>query len=296
MNYLPIVIFAYFLNSIAVTVDKFLLSKVIPDPLIYIFYFSLISCLAVFALPFIPPPTAGVLILGSVSTLFWTLGAYLMFRALKSGQIQRVIPVIGTITPLILLIMAAKTNSITLIQGLAAVLLVAGLVFLTLADWKGKTNKAELGMEVGSALFFALSYYLLRLAFDSGSFLTVLIWSKLILLPLGVFLLAIPSFRKKILPFLKPKKNLINQNTLLFAFGQLSAGVSELLLIFSISLANPAIVNSLQGVKYIFLLIFSLILGTKLPAIFRTYFSAKFLVSQALGIAFIGIGLYLLAF
>lgn len=296
MTYLPFVLVAYFLNSIAVTVDKFLLIRTIPDPIIYIFYFSALSFLAVFALPFVPIPSFPILSLASLSTLFWTFGAYLMFAALKSGQIQRVIPVIGTITPIILLFLAAQVNSITNQQALAIILLVIGLVFLTAADWKGRFSKIELLLETGSALFFALSYFLLRLAFEQQDFLTVFVWSKPILLPLGLILLIIPSIREKVLPFLRPKKGLVNKNSMLFAFGQISAGISELLLIFSISLTNPAIVNSLQGVKYILLLIFSLILGTKLPAVFRTYFSAKFLVSQTLGIALIGIGLYLLAF
>lgn len=302
MFYLPIAILAYLLNSIAVTVDKFLLIRAIPDPIIYIFYFSALSFLAVFALPFVPIPSPAVLSLASLSTLFWTVGAYLMFTALKSGQIQRVIPVIGTITPIILLFLAAQVNSITNQQTLAIILMVIGLVFLTATDWKGKFSKIELLLETGSAFFFALSYFLLRLAFEQQdpsaslgtSFLTVFIWSKPILLPLGLILLVIPQIRVKILSFLKVKKSPINQNSLLFVFGQISAGISELLLIFSISLANPAIVNSLQGVKYIFLLIFSLILGRRFPAVFRTYFSAKFLTAQILGIAFIVIGLYLL--
>ncbi len=295
MLFLPFTILAYFLNSIAVTVDKFLLIRAIPDPIIYIFYFSAISLLAVFAIPFIPLPSLHLLTLSSASTVFWTMGAYLMFKALKSGQVQRVIPVIGTITPLILLILAAQTQSITIPQGLAITLLVIGLVFLTWSDWKGKFAGIELGLEAGSALFFALSYYLLGLAFDGQDFLTVFIWSKPILLPLGIILLIIPSIRRKILPFLQPKKALINQNSILFTFGQISAGVSELFLTFSISLANPAIVNSLQGVKYIFLLAFGLILGRKFPDIFKNSLSAKFFITQIAGITCIGIGLYLLA-
>lgn len=294
MIFLPFTILAYLLNSIAVTVDKFLLFKAIPDPIIYIFYFSAISLPAVFAIPFVSLPPSSVLILSSASTIFWTLGAYLMFKALKSGQVQRVIPVIGTFTPLILLVLAAQTQSITLSQGLAISLLVTGLVFLTWSDWKGKFGGIEIGLEAGSALFFALSYHLLHLAFEKQDFLTVFIWSKPILLPLGVILLIIPTLRRKILPFLRPKKGVVNQSSLLFTFGQISAGVSELLLTFSISLSNPAIVNSLQGIKYIFLLFFGLILGRRFPAIFKNNLSRKFFLTQIVGITLIGIGLYLL--
>ncbi len=81
-----------------------------------------------------------------------------------------------------------------------------------------------------------------------------------------------------------------------FIAGQISAAASELLLLFSISLANPAIVNSLQGIKYVFLLALSLILGKKFPGVFKSNFQGINGLSQILGVVLIGIGLYLLAF
>lgn len=296
MKYLFFVFLSYFLNSIAVSVDKFLLTKTIKDPLVYIIYFSAMSFLVVFAIPFIPPPSLKVLAFASLSTLFWTLAAYLMFKALKSGQVQRVIPVIGVVTALVLLILAAQTGAVTNKEVLAIIFLIIGLVFLTITDWKGKLAKDEIILEFLSGFLFALSYYFLRLAFERQDFLTVLVWSRPVLLPLGVIFLIIPNLRAKILPFLQPKIGLINKSSLLFVFGQISAAISELLLVFSISLTSPAIVNSLQGIKYIFLLIFALLLGRKFPAIFKNNFSKKFLFSQSAGIVFIAIGLYLLAF
>lgn len=294
MNYLPFAILSYFLNSIALTVDKFLLSKTIPDPLIYIFYFSAISFLSFFALPFTNLPTLPVFTLASASTLLWTGGAYLMFKAVKSGQVQRVIPVIGTLTPLILLFLASGTDPLTYYQQIAIMLLILGLVLLTFAGWKGRLSKNEIILEVFSSLFFAFSYYLLRLAFLKADFLTVLVWSRPVLIPLSLVILIIPKLRIKITQFAQNRSN-IKKALPLFVFGQISAGISELLLVFSVSLASPAIVNSLQGVKYVFLLIFSLILGKKFPAIFSNKFSGRFLISQISGIGLIGIGLYLLA-
>ena len=296
MNYLPFSLLSFFLNSIALTADKFLLTKTIADPIIYTFYFSLVSFIAIFLIPFTHVPNLMVFIFASVSTIVWTIGAYCMLKALRLGQVQRVIPVIGTITPLVLLILATQTKSITNSQTLAIILSVLGLIFLTIGDWKGKLIKNELLLELLSGTFFAISYYFLRLAFLKNDFLTVLVWSKIILLPLGIMFLLIPAFKKKIMPILHPKNNALQKGLPLFVFGQLSAGLSELLLTFSISLANPAIVNSLQGIKYIFLLIFSLILGKKYPEVFKNKTSIYFLISQTLGIGLIGAGLYLLAF
>lgn len=273
MSYLPFALISYFLNSVAVTIDKILLTRVIPDPVVYIFYFSLISCLALLVLPFTHIPSIQVIAISSLSTILWTAGAYLMFKALKIGLLQRVIPIIGVITPVTLLLLATADSSITRNQSLSVIVLILGLIFLTIRDWKGRFIKKELALDVGAGLLFALSYYFLRMAYLKDDFLTVLAWSRLILIPLAIIFLLSPRFRTKSPPILNP----------LFIFGQISAGVSELLLSFSISLANPVLVNALQGVKYVYLLFFGLILDKKYPKIY-----------QILGVTLIGIGLYLL--
>lgn len=296
MSFLPLTILAYLLNSAAVTIDKFLLVNTILDPLIYIFYFSLISSFAIFAIPFMQIPSSQVVILGSIATLCWTLAAFFMFTALKTGRVQRVIPVIGCVTTLILLILAQHAHAIQNNQLPAVILMIAGLIFLTIGDWGGAFIKKELLLLLCSSAFFAFSYYFLSLAFAMESFLKVLVYSRVILFPVCLILLMIPSTREKIIPRINFKKSPLNKTFLIFISGQFCAGISELLLIFSISLANPAIVNSLQGLKYIFLLIFSLILGKRFPKIFINKPSALFITGQIAGIGLIGTGLYLLAF
>src|SRR3990172_3262045 len=124
MSHLPFTISAYFLNALAVLTSKFLLSRIIPDPLIYIFYISLFSFLAVLAIPFTKIPTVEVFALASLSTLTWTLGAYFMYKALKIGQVSRVIPIIGTLIPLILLIFATGTGADTISYSQASAVLI----------------------------------------------------------------------------------------------------------------------------------------------------------------------------
>lgn len=272
MSYLPITILAYLLNSIAVIIDKFLLNKSIPNPLTYIFYISIFSLLILFALPFTLYPSPFTLFLASASTLLWTIGAYLMFAAVKKGQVSRVVPVIGTLIPLMLLIHAAFFGTISLNQSLAVGILIAGLIFLTYSDLHLK----EVKLEFLSALFFAVSYLILREAYLRENFLTVLVYSRLILIPLILIFLFIPK------PHHKPKIGA------LFITGQAAGGASQLLLTFSISLASPALINSLQGIQYVFLFFFSM-------WVFKEKFSFFNILGKIMGIGLIGTGLYLLA-
>lgn len=293
--YLPISILAFLLNGISVTVDKFLLSKIIPDPLLYIFYFSMVSLLAIFALPFTHLPNTNVLILSSLSTLLWTLAAYLMFKALKIGQVARVIPIIGSLNPLILFVIGLAGGTILANEAWAIIVLILGLVFLTLPDWKGKLIKSELLLEISSAALFALSYLLLKQAYLQEDFITVLVWSRFILIPLIAVFLFIPDLRKRAVPSPKQGISMLKKGGILFGFGQVSAGISQLLIFFAISLANPALVNSLQGTQYVFLFILSLILAKKYPQIFKEKYTFFNLITKILGIILISFGLYLLA-
>ena len=296
MNHLPFTITAYLFNALAVLANKFLLSKTIPDPLIYIFYISLISILAVFALPFTHIPTLTTFNLASASTLLWTLGAYFMFKALKIGHVSRVIPIIGTLIPLILLGIASETNAISTVQSWAVLILVLGMIFLTLRDLlQGALDKREIMFELVSAGSFALSYIILRQAYLQLDFFSVLVWSRLILLPFCLLMLAIPTLQRKIITSNGTKINFFSYAGLVFLGGQVSGAISEFLLLFSISLANPALVNSLQGTQYVFLMIFALILAKKYPAIFEEKYTLPTLFPKIIGIVLIGLGLYLLS-
>lgn len=300
MSHLPFTLLAYFFNALSVLTSKFLLNRTIPNPLVYIFYISLFSLLAVLALPFTKIPSLEVFTLASLSTLLWTIGAYFMFKALKIGDVARVVPIIGTLIPLILLIFASETHEITNSQTWAIWLLITGMIFLTLPDWRLKLNIKEIVFEILSAIFFAVSYILLRQAYLKFDFFSVLIWSRLILLPAGIILLLVPTFRRQIFSasytLSSRRKPGSMKSGLIFLIGQISGAVSELLILFSISLANPALVNSLQGTQYVFLLFFGFVLSRKYPNIFQERYTPVILLSKAAGIALLGLGLYLLTF
>jgi hypothetical protein len=302
MGHLPFAITAYFLNGIAVTIDKFLLKKQIPDPITYVFYFSLISLATLLFIPFVGVPSTTVVLIASLSTLVWTIGAYFMFKALQIGQVSRVIPVIGTLIPIFLLIKGVITSSISSSQITAILFLVLGLICITFFDWQGKVNKKEIIFEIIAALFLAFSYLILREAYAGGDrFLNVFIYSKPILIPVGLTLILLPKTRARIFTARTYHNSrsvfdlIRSKTTLLFGLGQISAGVSELLIAFSVSIADPALVNSLQGTQYAFLFLLNWGLSKKYPAIFSEDLKLKLLLVKFLGIILIGVGLYLLA-
>ena len=288
MSHLTATLLAYFLNSISVSINKILLNKSIPDPFVYVFYVSIFSLILIPILPFTSAPTQTSIALSSFSTIFWTIGAYCMFKALKVGQVSRVIPVIGTLIPLILLLQSSGSETISINQFWAVGFLVLGLILITILDWKGKVDKQEVLFEVLSAVFFALSYILLRQSYINENFLSVLVYSRLILIPFVAICLLLPTLKKRILASRGQKIKIFTAAGMIFLFGQIAGGASEILLRYSISLASPALVNSLAGTQYIFLLIFGFFLKER--------YSKKSLVLKICGIIFIAMGLFVLSY
>ncbi len=293
MSYLPFALLAYLLNSIAVLIDKFQLSKTIRNPFVYVFYISALSLLALVVLPLAQMPSWQALGLASLSTILWTTGAYCMFCALRVGVASRVVPVIGTLIPVFLTIQAFFTGSISYNETWAVCLLILAIVLLTASSWRGSIKKEEVLFELGSGLLFAASYLSLREAYLISNFLSVFAYSRLILIPFVAAVMLLPNLRRLVL--LRGGHKLGFSKTALFLFGQACGGASGLLLTFAISMATPALVNSLQGTQYLFLLFFSLILGRRFPQIFpenRTFWGA---LSKLLAIFFICLGLFTLA-
>lgn len=296
MSYIPFTLLAYFLSGIAVLVDKFLLTSKITNPLIYVFYLSLVSLLILVLVPFTIFPSLVVFLLASISTIVWTSGLVFMYLALKEGLVTRVIPVNGTLIPIFLLIAAIFTKSVTDIEIAAILVLILGLILLTIFEWRGKITLRETVYIVLSALLFAGSYLFLREAYLRTNFLTVLVWSRVVLVPLGFLIVVIPKSRRMVLGSGEKSFSLFSKQGLLFLAGQASGGTSEILLTFSVSLATPALVNSLQGSQYLFLFIASLFLGKKFPEVFKEKHTHLKTTLKVIGILCIAVGLYILAF
>ncbi len=297
MNYLPFALLAYFFNGVAVLIDKFLLTAKIKNPLTYIFYISLFSFLLVLLLPFSNVPKLNVFLIASLSTVIWTSGLYCMYKALQVGLVSRVIPVIGVLIPVFLTIEAEFTRTITQAELEGIIFLILGIILLTVFEWRGHIKRHEVQFELASAILFAVSYLVLRQAFLMENFLTVLVWSRLILIPFAVIILLFPLTRKIVL--VKDESQSLSfksKEGLLFLFGQSSGGASELLITFSVSLATPALVNSLQGSQYLFLFIAGLFLGKRFPEIFKEEHTPLKTSLKVAGIACITVGLYALAF
>lgn len=108
MNWFIIVIIAYLLNAIAMIVDKALLKKSIPEPIVYTFYIGLLGLIFI---PILMPfgfgvPSAYLIVISLLAGIFFIVALLIFFRALKGDDASQVIPVIGGLSPIIIMILA----------------------------------------------------------------------------------------------------------------------------------------------------------------------------------------------
>lgn len=298
MNWFLIVIIAYLLNAMAMIIDKSLLKKSIPEPVVYTFY---IGVLGLIFIPLLMPFGFALLgikliLLGLFSGIFFIIALLLFFQALKDDDASQVIPLIGGFNPIAILIFAYLLigERLSLLELLALVFIIAGSIIITIKHGSHglKLSSQMLKFGIVSALFFGLSYVLAKLIYQETTFINGFIWTRIGAL-LAVFSLVFaPSYRRLIFKNSKATRHSIK---FIFIIGQALAGISFLMVNYAISLGSVTLTNALQGLQYAFLFLLIIIISKKYPEILEEKLNAKIIFQKILAIVLISIGLIFIA-
>jgi drug/metabolite transporter (DMT)-like permease len=302
MSWLLITICFYLILAVVFLVDKYLLTASIPDPKVFTFYVGVLGILALLLVPFVgfrvPAPSQITLALLSgavyVFALFW------FYKCLRLFEASRVIPAVSGLLPLFTFGMVYAISfgrEVPSFPKIAAlILLILGTFFMTMEKEKF-VNLRSLGLSAIAAFFFALSFVLLKYVYLEQPFWSGFIWTKI-----GGFLMALCFliFTREVRGEIFQKKFNVKSGTIvIFIANQAAGGVAGILqnwAFFLAPLAYVAIINSLQGIQYVFLLIFTVLLSLKFPGILKEEISGKVIFQKIVAILFIGAGLALVAF
>jgi len=261
----------YFLNAIAVAVDKALLGqRGMKDPAVYTILIATLGLFVFVLAPFgLERPTAASLTWGVLSGVFFTLGLWSMFTVLGRGEASRVPAFIGSLNPLFVflgsfLFLSERLNTL---EAVAFALLVGG--GLLMVGGHGGLGRRDLFLAVASSAAFGIAFVLLKLTFSETNFISGLVWSRL-----GGFLAALALF---LVPGtwsdLRLSFSAGGKVQLAFVGGQLAGATAGLLNSYAITLASVTLVNALQGVQYVFLLIMAALVSFRWPQLFHDEFS-----------------------
>jgi len=316
MNWLYIVIAAYALNAIAITIDKFLLTKSIPQPAAYTFNVAMLNGIVTLLLlplgfELLSPFNAFI---GLFAGVAFTLALYFMYNSLKLDEASRVIPYIGSLNPFFIFFLAI----LFLNEKLAGKEIIAFLLILSgsiLISWRFRDKKnifqhlipkrisaalhedkkreaiKVFGIATVSALLFAISYTLTKHIYNSTSFLNGFVWTRFGVL-FGILLILIPKENRATIVLGKNKPG--KKTGGIFLFGQACGGLSFFLINYSFSLNSVTLVHALQGIQYIILFLIIIFLSKKFPRILEEKLTPILLTQKISAIFLIVFGLYFL--
>ncbi len=295
MNWFIISVVSYFFNALAAIVDKFLLKKDIPYPVVYAFYVSLMGGAVIFLIPFgFSWPGLYFFFLAMIAGISFTFAVLLFYIILQKGDVSKVAPAIGGMIPVFILILAGiilgENLAVKQIIGFFVIVLGSFLISKERSYGKSFSSKTIL-FSVLSSFLFALSYVLTKVVYVNHSFVSGLIWRGLGSVLGGLLLLGMVQNRRRVIHALRDSKI---QTGFLFFFGQGVAAIAFVLLNYAFSLGPIALVNALIGIQYFFLFLMVILLSKKYPNVLKETLAGQKVFMKILGLIILSSGIFLL--
>jgi len=297
-----------FLNAIVAILDKYIVTdeNILPRPFVYAFYSCLITgfWVVIYLFGFIPglsnlgapsftnvqSPTIQVVGMSFLAAYTFFMALVSMYDALKSADASDVMPVIGAVAALSSFGMSYIFLDIQLspnfIWGVA--LLTVGTLLVSQLQF----TKSIVLHTIHSGIFFALHYITMKGLFLETSFDDGFFWSRIGFVLFALSLLLVPVYWDKIK---KQTSQTTKKGGFLVLSTKMLAGVAAFMLLKSADLGDVTVVQALDGLKYVFIIIFSLVLGSKIPSTAgENHADASTIVRKVLYIAIISIGFVIL--
>jgi drug/metabolite transporter (DMT)-like permease len=305
MSWLLIALTSYFLGSLVIILDKFILSgKKISSPPVYSFYIAILSLGVLILAPFsfsIPP--AEQIVASLISGALFTFGILALYFAIRIGQASRVATFVGAVIPFFTFVISVIFFSEQLngSEIIGAFLLIFGGLLVTF-DLPLKTDREiffdKFKYALLAGLLLAVAYSIFKIVYAGQSFLCGFIWTRLgsAIAVAGFFL--VPGWRKEIIASLKqlkkPTQSHYYTGTLVI-LNKIIGGVASILFNYAIALGSVTLVNALVASQYIFILIFASLFSVWYPRIFEEKIKFWDWMQKVAAIILIGAGIYLIA-
>jgi drug/metabolite transporter (DMT)-like permease len=298
-----IAIAGYLISALTMVLDKFILEKKITQPLIFVFYASVVVLPIFLFLPFGVTTLSGITdwMLAAVSGVMFALGLWTMYLSFGKSEVSHAGPLIGGVVAVFVLCLSSfflgeQFSNQFLI---AFCFLVAGSFMISHEKSAGKNGwHSGMNWAILSGLLFAVSHVSAKYLYDAYGFFSGLVWSRGALGVFGLFLLFAPSVRAELVKIFSkrqaeetaPKKT----GALIIIVNRLSGVIGVLLVQWAIALGSVTIVNALAGLQYALLIIAVFVLSKLFPKILKEEYAKGELIREFAAVLIIGVGMALL--
>lgn len=297
-----------FLNAIVAILDKYIVSdkKILPTPFVYAFYTCLIAgfWVVVYFFGWIPGldtlgapsfsnvETPTIQVVGMAFLAAYTFFAALvsMYDGLQHADASDVMPVIGAVSAISTFGMAffflGAELTPNFIWGIA--LLATGTLLVS----QVRFTRPIVLHTLHSGIFFALHFIAMKGLFLETSFDDGFFWSRIAFVLFALSLLLIPVYCKKII---SQAKTTTKKTTILVLSTKVLAGIAAFMILKATDWGDVAVVQALDGLKFVFILIISIFFGRFIPvSAGENDYDAKTILRKVLYVAIISIGFVIL--
>jgi uncharacterized membrane protein len=145
-----------------------------------------------------------------------------------------------------------------------------------------------------AGVLFGLNLVLIKISFNVTNFDNAFFWSRLTIALLSLFILFIPKFHQRRKESKAKTKKSRRQGVFLILFNKTLAGIGAVLVLKAVELGDVSIVQALAGIQFVFLMLFSILLGHKAPKCIGENCGVKDRVQKIVSVSIIITGFSLL--
>jgi drug/metabolite transporter (DMT)-like permease len=278
MAWILLATLAQFFNAIVAIMDKYIVTdeRALPRASVYAFYSCLLTgfWVVIYFVGWIPGLSAlgvpqfanverpSIQVVGMSFLAGYTLFIALvsMYDALKRAEAVNVMPVIGAVSAISSIGMAYLLLDVTMSSNFLMGVVVLALGTLLVAQTL--PHRDTVLQVVHSGIFFALHYITMKGLFEETSFDDGFFWSRVGLVLVVLSLLLVPSFLEKVT---NQTRVTTKRTGVLILVAKGLAGVAAFMLLKATDWGNVAVVQAIDGLKFVFILLISFFLGAAFP-------------------------------
>ncbi len=308
MSWLLLTTIGQFINAIVAFLDKYIVSdeKALPKPFVYAFYSCLLTgfWLVIYFLGYIPiladigfptlenveKPTIQIVGMAFLAAYTFFMALVSMYEALRKAEAVNVMPVIGTISALATMGMSYLFLDITLNSNFIWGIIVLALGTLLVAQ---SIPKRDIILNlIHSGVFFALHYITMKGLFLETNFDDGLFWSRVGFVLFALSLLLVPVYFDRISG---QTKTTTAKTGFLVILTKVLAGVAAFLILKATDLGEVSVVQALDGLKFVFILIITVLFSSLLPTtVVKSETRPNEIFRRILYVAVISVGYFIL--
>jgi len=257
----------------------------------YVFWLGAISIFGLLLIPFgFHLPGARICAVAFLAGVLNLVASWFYYYALSVGEASETLAIMGGFSPVATALIAVPLLKAPLGESpLAFLMLVAGGFVMFLSD--NLNVRRVLPSVLAGSASFGLVNVMEKLVYDQVSFV-----SGYVVFTVGTFagavaMLLIPSWRRQILD---TSEHADPRSRSWYFVNRFVNGLGSFLVYYAISLAAPAIVDAITGVRYVIIFIGAWLLTRWHPDWLKEQFTGRVLVAKVTGTALIIVGLVFL--